>query len=126
SLLATICNGLGLVYFFQRRYVDAEHYFEQALTLYRETHGSKSLDTALCLENLVELYKRQGWPVKALPLCEQALAIYEECEGPESTRTATCLYNLASIYRDQKNFLHAELLYQSALEIREKALGAEH
>ena len=79
---------------------------------------------ATALNNLAELYRRQGKYVEAEPLYKRALVIREKALGPNHPDVAQSLNNLALVY--SKVYTEAEPLLKRALVIREKALGSEH
>jgi CHAT domain-containing protein/tetratricopeptide (TPR) repeat protein len=88
--------------------------------------GSDHPRTAISLNNLAEIYRKQGAYDKAEPFALRALAITEKRLGPNHPDTATNLNNLAFLYFDQGSYGKAESLYLRALAITEKALGLDH
>ena len=94
---------------------------------WQETHlGPEHPDTASGLNNLAQLYERQGFYAKAEPLYQRALSISEKALGHEHQDTARSLNNLAYLYYLQGHYAKAEPLYQRALAIHIKVLGPEH
>ena len=81
---------------------------------------------AASLNNLAEIYRKQGKYAQAEPLYKRSLAIMEKALGPEHPSVATSLNNLALLYQAQGKYAEAEPLYKRALAIVEKALGPEH
>ena len=61
--------------------------------------GPDHPDVARSLNNLADLYERQGRYAEAEPLFERALAIRERAVGPDHPDTATSTNNLASFYQ---------------------------
>jgi tetratricopeptide (TPR) repeat protein len=88
--------------------------------------GPEHPDTAQTLNNLANLYRKQGKDDEAEALYQRALAIREKVLGPEYTSTASTLNNLGFLYSERGKYDEAEPLYQRALAIYEKVLGPEH
>ena len=61
--------------------------------------GPDHPDVARSLNNLADLYERQGRYAEAQPLFERALAIRERAVGPDHPDTATSMNNLAAFYQ---------------------------
>jgi len=78
------------------------------------------------LNNLAQLYGKQGRYAEAEPIYQRALAIREKALGREHPDVAHSLNRLAKLYQAQGEYAKAEPLYQRALAIREKALDPEH
>lgn len=60
-------NNIGVVYFLEERYSEAEHIFEEVLRTRKRVLGKHHYhpDTILSAENLAELYRKQGREDKA-------------------------------------------------------------
>jgi tetratricopeptide (TPR) repeat protein len=119
-------NMLGVLYFHQKRYVEAAEIWNSLLVLRQQTAGMSHPDTARCLHNLGLLAAVHGDYQRARDLCLQSLAIFEEQLGQDHRMTATTLSNLAEIARDQGDWQEAETYWQRALSIRRKLLGLDH
>jgi hypothetical protein len=63
--------------------------------------GRDHPDVARSLNNLADLYERQGRYADAQLLYQRALSIREQAVGPDHPDTATSLNNLASFYQGQ-------------------------
>ena len=72
----------------------------RALKIKEEQLGGEHPSTATSLNNLAELYERQGKYVEAEPLYVRALKIREEQLGGEHPDTAASLNNLALSVRE--------------------------
>ncbi len=70
---------------------------EKALEVAEKNVGSDHPDVATSLNNLAELYQKQGQYARAEPLCKRALEIREKTLGPEHPDVAQSLNDLASI-----------------------------
>ena len=88
--------------------------------------GPQHPDTALSLNNLAVLYRKQGKYEQAEPLYVRALAIREQQLGPLHPDTASSLNNLAAPLLAQGKYEQAEPLLVRALAICEQQLGPEH
>ncbi len=73
--VAVSLTGLGLLYYSQGKYVEAEPLFKRSLAIREEVLGKDHPDVATSLNNLAELYYSQGKYVEAEPLYERSLAI---------------------------------------------------
>ena len=118
-------NNLGLLYYTEGQYAQAEPLHVRALAIREEAFGPEHPDVAQSLSNLAGLYLAQGEDGKAEPLLVRALAIKEKAFGPEHPDVAANLNNLAQLYQAQSQYVKAELLTLRALAIFEKALGPE-
>jgi tetratricopeptide (TPR) repeat protein len=78
------------------------------------------------LNNLAELYRRQGRAADAERYFTQALSLKEAELGEDHPDVATSLNNLAQLYVMQKRDLEAAPLLERSLAIQGKALDAEH
>jgi CHAT domain-containing protein len=98
----------------------------RALDLKEKTLGPNHPDVAQSLNNLAELYRRQGAYAKAEPFYARALDIRRKSLGPNHPDVATGLNNLAGLYWAQGAYTKAEPLYARSLDILEKAFGPGH
>jgi tetratricopeptide (TPR) repeat protein len=124
--LADSLDRLGLLYYKQGRYLEAEPLLQKALTLKQTLLGSDHLDVANNLNNLANLYVLQGRYSKAEPIYLQSLEIRKSQLGEYHPLIAISLNNLASLYQFQNRYSEAELLYVKLLRIRENQLGENH
>jgi len=88
--------------------------------------GAEHPDTVMSLNNLADLFHRQGKYAEAENLYQRALTIRENVLGVEHPDTAKSLCNLAILYYFQGMYAEAEPLHLRALAIQEKVLGSEH
>jgi tetratricopeptide (TPR) repeat protein len=115
----------------QRLYKRALAIYEQALQYEQEANKYKQEVKlvqhvlAVTLNNLAELYVKQGRYADAEPLHKRSLAIKEKALGPNDPAVATSLQNLAGLYYKQRRYADAESLYKRSIVIREKTLGAQ-
>jgi tetratricopeptide (TPR) repeat protein len=108
--------------------VQAEHLFQQALTLYLQLPGSEEHrgHLAITLNNLAFLKLEQGKFAEAEGLLRQALEINTAIKGKAHINTGINLRNLGTAYTGQGQTILGQLCYQRALTIYEQALGRDH
>ena len=80
-------------------YQEAEKPAKALLAIVEKALGPDHPSTGVALNNLAELYRRQGKYGKAEPLYQRSLAIAEKALGPDHPSTATSLNNLALLYK---------------------------
>ncbi|MEM9771396.1 MAG: tetratricopeptide repeat protein [Cyanobacteria bacterium P01_D01_bin.73] len=124
--LGNCLNELGVLYYLQGRYSDAEPLYRQSLEISESQLGSNRPSTAQSLNNLAALYYSQGRYSEAEPLYRQSLEISESQLGADHPSTAQSLNNLAALYYSQGRYSEAEPLYRQSLQTRESQLGADH
>ena len=92
--LAASLNDLGLTYFHQAKYKEAESLFLRARDIQLTGVGPDHANLAETLNNLAFLYVEQGRYREAEPLYHRALSIQERNLGEEHVDVATTLNNL--------------------------------
>jgi tetratricopeptide (TPR) repeat protein len=122
--VATSLNNLGLLYYLQKRNIEAERLLKRALRIARKTHSHPAL--ASMLHNLGVVYQARGNYAKAEPLLRRALGERERAFGPDNPEVVNSLNNLGLVYRKQHRFAQAERSLQRALVITERILDPEH
>ena len=106
-------------------YEEALPLAEKSLSLAEQTYGSGNPETALALNNLAMLYKKQGRYADAKPLYERALKISETLVGPDHPDVTVALNNLALLYAAEGDYPTAENMSLRALNILTKAYGKD-
>ncbi|GHO90358.1 tetratricopeptide repeat protein [Reticulibacter mediterranei] len=124
-LVAVSLNNLGLLYWEQGQYEQAEPSLQQALHIWEKILGPHHPEIALPLNNLGLLYSKQGQYEQAESLLQRALHIRELTLSLEHPLVATSLNNLAILFWQQGKYERVEPLLQRALHIWEQAFGAE-
>ena len=119
-------QGLGMFYYGQGLYEQAELWCEQCLEITRHRLGEEHPNVAYSLNNLAELYKFQGKYEEAEPLFLQALELRKRLLEENHPDVAHSLNNLAELYRSQGRYTEAEPLYLQALELKKRLLGDNH
>jgi tetratricopeptide (TPR) repeat protein len=122
--VATSLNNLGLLYYLQKRNIEAERLLKRALRIARKTHSHPSL--ASMLHNLGVVYQARGNYAKAEPLLRRALGERERAFGPDHPEVVNSLNNLGVVYRKRHRFAQAERSLQRALVITERIFDPEH
>ncbi len=73
--MALALNNLGLLYYSQGKYAEAEPLFKRALAIEEKALGPDHPDLATTLENMADLYKKTGRLDEAKRFEERAQAI---------------------------------------------------
>ncbi|MFZ5448354.1 MAG: tetratricopeptide repeat protein [Thermodesulfobacteriota bacterium] len=119
-------GNLALLYQNQKKFSQAETFYERVLALRKQTLPENDPRIAADLNNLATVLSAQGKNKVAKEQLQEALAINEQAYGKDHPSVATNLNNLASIYHLEGNSAQAEEFYLRALAIQQKALGANH
>ena len=109
--------------------VRAGHYARAEQLLTRAAQKADDLgaqEKGRSLNNLAELYRRQGRAADAERYFTEALTVKESQLGPDHPDVATSLNNLAQLYVAQGRDLDAMLLLERSLAIQERTLDVEH
>jgi CHAT domain-containing protein len=101
----------------ERRYAEAEPYYQTDLQLAQRFLGPTHRHLAVVMNDLAELYKKMGRYGQAEPLYQQAIAIEASTLGLDHPERAVTIYNLAGLYVAQQRLAEAEKEYQRAVEI---------
>jgi len=126
STVVLVLHRMGVYYYYQGNYGEAESLWERALAIKKKALGPDHPDVAKSLHNLAILYRGQGRFAEAEPLYKQALAIRKKALGPDHPDVANSLNSLAILYQDHGRYTEAEPLFKQALVIWRKALGPDH
>ncbi|MCB1034388.1 MAG: tetratricopeptide repeat protein, partial [Acidobacteria bacterium] len=125
DLISSEAN-LGIVYFDQGQWREAEAQFRKTLELCREHLPPGHTTTGHLLNNLAAALGNQSRNDDARPLLEESLAIQRRMLGDEHPAIASILNNLGFMSYDLRDLEAAERFHREALEIRRKTLGGEH
>src|SRR5439155_17533129 len=98
---AGLLNQTGWYLYDRRKYVEAEPFYQRALTIRERVRGSEHEEVASSFTNLALLYQAQGKYAEAEPLYQKALAICEKSLEPDDPEVARTCNNLASLYHNQ-------------------------
>jgi CHAT domain-containing protein len=91
-------NNLGLVYWDQGKYVEAEEFLKHALVTREQALGATHADVGTTLNNLALVYRDQGKYSEAEALFKRALSIREQALGTGHPNVARSLNNMAILY----------------------------
>jgi tetratricopeptide (TPR) repeat protein len=91
-------EGLGLFYYEQGAYAEAEPWWQQGLSISISQLGQEHPVVADNLNNLAFLYDSQGRYSEAEPLHVQALRLRQRILGEDHPDVASSLNNLATLY----------------------------
>ncbi|MBI5217898.1 MAG: tetratricopeptide repeat protein [Bacteroidia bacterium] len=103
--------NIGLSYYNQGRYADANALIQQALELYREL--KEPAKQAHCYSNLGNIAFQQGNYPQAINSYQEAMKKFEEAGN--SNGVADSYNNIGNIYYRQRNFAQAGDCYDKAL-----------
>ncbi len=110
----------------QRRFVEAEKLYQEALDIRRQVLGEQHADTATACNDLAECLGAQGKYTAAEPLHRQALSIRRQILGEEHPNTAAAYNNLAINLYFQGQTAAAEPFFRQALALFRRVHGEEH
>lgn len=123
---ARLANDLGLLFYTQGNWAEAESLIRRALAIYEASFGEAHPNVATGLNNLAQLLQNTNRLVEAEPLMRRALAIDEASFGEGHPNVATVLNNLAQLLQDTNRLAEAEPLMRRALTIAESSFGEAH
>jgi tetratricopeptide (TPR) repeat protein len=121
-----LMNQLGLLFWRQGRYQEAEPLLRRALALDEALVGADHTQLATRLNNLAQLFQDTDRLGEAELLMRRALEIWERTLGPRHPHVATALNNLAQLLQATVRQWDAEPMMRRALAIDEAAFGPEH
>lgn len=110
----------------ERKYKEAEIYFDEALRLKQEKFGQNSFEIALLLNKMAGMYESQNLLDKAEDVYRQALRIDENSNTEEHLlSSAYPMNNLGLCLKRRGRLVEAKRVLTNALEIRAKMLGIQ-
>ncbi|HXP60566.1 MAG TPA: tetratricopeptide repeat protein [Dongiaceae bacterium] len=115
-------STIGSVYLSLAEYDKAEAMFSAALAL-RKKSNPESLLVAESLNDLANVFYRQGKLANAETMHREALALRRRLLGNKHVQIANSLGNLANVLRDQSKLPEAEKMQREALAMRTELLG---
>ncbi|TCZ71808.1 CHAT domain-containing protein [Flaviaesturariibacter aridisoli] len=112
---ALALKAVGAAYYGQGRLLDARHFYQAALQIFRKTKPG-SEDVSVLTDDLANTYSAMGEFARAIPLYEESLAITLRLFG-KVIDYATTLNNLGSAYDQMGDLKKAEQCIREALAI---------
>ena len=117
-LRANLLEALGRACLQLDLFGEAEALMRESLELRQEEFGERSLEVALSLGSLGELYYRRGQYGEAEQALGKALELHRTCDPGTHTDVATAANDLAVVLRRRGDNEGAERLHLEALEAR--------
>jgi tetratricopeptide (TPR) repeat protein len=108
-----VYSHVGMLYGRMGEYQQSQAYFEQALSIQRQTGDQQG--EATIRVNQGELHRVRGEYEQAQANFEQALALIEEDKEPQMR--SILLHNLGLLYQGKKSYLQARTYYREALRL---------
>ena len=124
-LTATITDNLAGICLLQKRYVEAEQHYRDAIAIWEGTLGRQHPDTAKAYLNLAEFYHLRGRESGAEDLYRRAMGILEPVYGTEHPLVLGARNELADVFRAQGRFTEAERMGGASLAALEEKLGPQ-
>lgn len=125
--------NLGLINKQQEKLADATALIQEAIILRSKQISPGKIDPLilLYLENLAEVYQRQGKVDEAGQIYQKALALYEQKQEKADRQVSVLRYKLAKLYLEQAHpqesqLAAAEQLLQQVREYYEYTAGPAH
>jgi tetratricopeptide (TPR) repeat protein len=116
--LAPHLDRLGMLYYLEKRYADAETVYRRSLAIWENLMGADNPELATTLENLAVAYASQDKFSEAAALYRRSLALREKLVVSSSS-------NLAMTLEGQGQDAAAERQFKLALGIAESSGDAE-
>lgn len=125
--VAASLNELGIILRIQGDSQGSIAYYERAISIAENTHGSIPPDfVATLLSNMGNTMRDSGDLVGARTQFEKSLNIFQETYGDSHIKVGTVLNNLGNLLRDLDEIQGARDHLERALKISEEAFGSEH
>ncbi len=121
--IASTLQDLGYSAEQQGRWVDAEKYYREAITIWR--YGSYPRDEAATMAQLGWVLSQQKRLNEADSLLQLVLLSYRKEYGDQSRQAGDTYEKMANIAVQQENFPRAESLTVAGLDIRNQVWGPE-
>jgi tetratricopeptide (TPR) repeat protein len=122
----TALNNQGLLFYYQEQYPQAENCFLEAWRQLRRREGPEHPDNGDKINNLANLYFKQGRVDDALSLHRQCIDLWQGGLGGNNPRTASSHNNLGYILLMKGDFSSAEPMLNRAFVVYKQRLGEQH
>jgi hypothetical protein len=110
----------------QGDYPQAERLFKNALELLDNNHAEDAQETAVCLQNLAEIYYLSGQLHEAIPCYRRLLSIGERILGEGHPDVLATMFRLALTYDAVQMPKEADEIYKQVTNSAERSLGLDH
>jgi tetratricopeptide (TPR) repeat protein len=100
--------------------------YKEVLTIQKEKLGIKNSETSWTMNNLADIYWKQGKVDKAQELFIEALENRKEMLGDNHPDVAWIMNFVAGTYYDKAMIVEAKEYYKNTLNIRKSNLGSNH
>jgi CHAT domain-containing protein len=115
--VAQSLGNLAEVYYYERRYADAEPLLKRALAIREKALGPEHPAVAASLHDLAYFYEAEARYDDAEPLLQRAFAIQEKALGPEHPDVARSLNDLAFVYGAEGKAAQSREAYERARKV---------
>jgi tetratricopeptide (TPR) repeat protein len=113
---AAVCEQLATFLIDTDRYLGANLFLQQALSILVKQHGENHPTVENIVAKEADLAFRQGRYAEALPLYRKALAIASALQGADSLRASVLETNIAGILKEQGDFETALAMYRRSMQ----------
>ncbi len=121
--VAEILGRLGSISWYNLgNYAAADSLLHEALRIRQAAYDGARVELAAGLNDLANLYHRQGEYDEAAPYYRKAIEMYRQLEGAHPS-LATIMSNFAALLRDRGSYAEADTLQREALAIHRKHMG---
>ncbi|MDR3614871.1 MAG: tetratricopeptide repeat protein [Candidatus Obscuribacterales bacterium] len=107
--------NLGWVCLMEKKYGDAQSYFQQALDIRKAAFGLNHRQTASSLQSLAVLDVKEKKYDQAEQLYQQSLGIYRKLEGDQNAQVIMTLISLSNLHAQMAQLAKAEQDLRDAL-----------
>lgn len=121
---AVILNMLGLSYYQQGLYTQAEKPLAEARSIWKNA-PAHALDYAGAVKSLALVYTEQGRYALAEQLLKESLELYQKNDDKEKRGYRAALSSLGTVYQATDRLLQAEKAFEECKEIARRNLGKE-
>jgi tetratricopeptide (TPR) repeat protein len=124
-IAAAIASNLAKVHLLQKRYVDAEQNYRDAITIAETALGKEHPETAKACLNLAAFYQIRGRDRGAEQLYRRAIEVLEPLYGKDHALVLVARNELADVLRAQGRYTESEALGNLSLAALEDKLGLQ-
>jgi eukaryotic-like serine/threonine-protein kinase len=119
-------SNMGICFWYQRRYPDAEKYFREALNKHLRVYGKQHQETMDTMNNLAVLLMDTGRFAEAETMVLQVLAYQRIHLGNEHPSTLSTQGDLGTVLDFEGRHAEAEPFHRQVVGALRRSLGEEH